>query len=187
MEFTRQFFDLSLERKLAVSRSPSHRRGFTDRELTKQRLDLKQVFDFGRGDEVTNEEEGENQWPYPPLPSNDEDSDYDEEDEEFGVKFKAAMETCFESCSALATKLLTLILCGGLDLNHNASRPLLETIASEQSHSSFMRLNYYPCPAPSSSPSLGISRHTDAGLLTVLTQDEVAGFEVYSGSKVYYY
>ena len=51
---------------------------------------------------------------------------------------------------------------------------------------SFTRLNFYPIEADlASGPELpepgplGISRHTDAGALTVLLQDEVAGLEVW--------
>ena len=50
-------------------------------------------------------------------------------------------------------------------------------------HTSYLRLNCYPaCPDPDPG-QLGISRHTDAGALTVLLQDEVSALEVYSGSK----
>jgi len=51
-------------------------------------------------------------------------------------------------------------------------------------HTSYLRLNWYPlCPEAGDGSTLGISRHTDAGALTVLRQDVVAGLEVYSGSK----
>ena len=59
--------------------------------------------------------------------------------------------------------------------------------AFEPAHSSFLRLNYYPLcaePATPESPSvpekghLGISHHTDAGVLTVLMQSSVAGLQV---------
>ncbi|CAK7329800.1 unnamed protein product [Dovyalis caffra] len=42
---------------------------------------------------------------------------------------------------------------------------------------SFVRLNHYPpCPVPHL--ALGISRHKDAGALTILAQDDVGGLEV---------
>lgn len=42
---------------------------------------------------------------------------------------------------------------------------------------SFIRLNHYPpCPIPHL--ALGVGRHKDAGILTVLAQDEVGGLEV---------
>ena len=54
-------------------------------------------------------------------------------------------------------------------------------------NSSFLRLNYYPiCDSPADpfedNPQqghLGISHHTDAGALTLLTQDKVAGLQFY--------
>ncbi len=54
-------------------------------------------------------------------------------------------------------------------------------------HSSFVRLNRYaPCPDPAppdaplfpESGHLGVHHHTDAGALTVLYQDEVAGLQI---------
>ena len=40
-----------------------------------------------------------------------------------------------------------------------------------------VRLNYYlPCPYPHL--ALGLGRHKDTSALTILAQDEVAGFEV---------
>eukprot|EP00850_Spirogloea_muscicola_P016867 SM000140S00616 [mRNA] locus=s140:293933:294814:+ [translate_table: standard] len=44
-------------------------------------------------------------------------------------------------------------------------------------HSSFGRLNHYP-PCPDPSRALGVSRHKDAGALTVLAQGTVPGLQV---------
>ena len=42
---------------------------------------------------------------------------------------------------------------------------------------SFLRFNYYPsCPSPDL--ALGVGRHKDCGVLTVLAQDDVGGLEV---------
>mmetsp|Transcript_1103 Transcript_1103/g.2404 ORF Transcript_1103/g.2404 Transcript_1103/m.2404 type:complete len:196 (-) Transcript_1103:93-680(-) len=48
-------------------------------------------------------------------------------------------------------------------------------------HTSYLRLNHYP-PAQTTENVLGISRHTDAGGLTVLTQTSLASLQVYTGS-----
>ena len=40
-----------------------------------------------------------------------------------------------------------------------------------------MRLNYYP-PCPTPHLALGVGRHKDGGILTVLAQDEVGGLEI---------
>jgi isopenicillin N synthase-like dioxygenase len=58
-------------------------------------------------------------------------------------------------------------------------------------NSSFVRLNYYPiCDDPADStqdiPSvghLGVSHHTDAGVLTVLIQDDVPGLQIKSDGQ----
>jgi len=42
---------------------------------------------------------------------------------------------------------------------------------------SFIRLNHYP-PCPSPDLALGVGRHKDAGGLTILAQDGVAGLQV---------
>lgn len=44
-------------------------------------------------------------------------------------------------------------------------------------HASFVRLNYYP-PCPSPQQVLGVTRHKDAGALTILAQDDVGGLQV---------
>lgn len=52
-------------------------------------------------------------------------------------------------------------------------------------HTSIFRLNHYPSSEPDS--RLGISRHTDAGVLTVLWQDpSYPALEVFSGSKEHF-
>jgi isopenicillin N synthase-like dioxygenase len=56
---------------------------------------------------------------------------------------------------------------------------------SFEEHTSFLRLNYYPVLHQSKNDELvlGINRHTDAGVLTLLYQDSNSALEVYSGSK----
>ena len=91
-----------------------------------------------------------------------------------------------------------------LDTNNNTQTVKLTTLFDlYNKHSSFLRLNFYP-PSDTTNATLtgavssdgsvnsdiltsissfGVSRHTDAGLLTILLQDDVAGLEVYTGSK----
>ena len=69
--------------------------GYYDRELTKQKRDLKEVFDFME----TRQEDDINQWPKE-------------------KEFKEAMETFFNKSSNVAEKTLQLVLvCLGLDKN----------------------------------------------------------------------
>ena len=59
----------------------------------------------------------------------------------------------------------------------------------EPTHTSFLRLNYYPVPEQSNeSPvfqneQLDINHHTDAGALTILLQDDQAGLEVHRDNQ----
>lgn len=152
------FFSRPLEEKLLVRRTATNSRGFAHDELTKQRKDFKEVFDYGFG---FGDADGVNQWPHNAPP-----------------EFQAALREYFAASTRLARHIMDLIAKGlGVD-------PVVFRSAFAK-HSSFARLNYYP-PLPSS-PSLekeelGISRHTDAGALTILWQDS-PGLQVYSGTK----
>jgi isopenicillin N synthase-like dioxygenase len=80
--------------------------------------------------------------------------------------------------SRISLKLLEVISIGlGLEPTalHGLFRP---------SHTSFLRLNYYPVTPGAAVDSLGISPHKDAGFLTVLVQDDVAGLQVSGGGGV---
>jgi isopenicillin N synthase-like dioxygenase len=169
----RRFFAQPLEWKNKVERSETNARGYTNHELTKQIVDLKEVFDFGHklerdlaDDDLANHvPDGFNQFPRD------------------NPAFKKCMEQYYNDCSTLAISLLDAIA-------KVMGVPSVDVEALVSAHTSFMRLNHYPegQQLASSSPLhtdsvLGISRHTDAGLLTILTQDVIPGLEVYSGSK----
>lgn len=66
----------------------------------------------------------------------------------------------------------------GLGLQAKALHPLFET-----THTSFLRLNYYPVTPGAPADALGISDHKDAGFLTLLLQDEVPGLQVCALSR----
>ena len=169
---TRRFFALPRETKLAISRTRENPRGYYDRELTKNKRDLKEVFDFGvvphpelPDDHPENRAavDGYNQWPVT-LPS-----------------FKGTMLQYFHSCEELGIELLEA-LCLGLGVERDALRPHFTPL-----HTSFMRFNYYPLADPlepdaaAATVQLGdmaLHHHTDAGALTILLQDEVGGLQV---------
>ena len=90
--------------------------------------------------------------------------------------FQAFMTSYYERCAGLSRLLLrALSLALEVDPSH--------LLRAFERHTSFLRLNYYPVsPQPLQPGELGISRHTDAGALTVLWQDGPA-LQVYSGSK----
>ena len=172
----RRFFASSPSAKERVRRGPDNARGYNDRELTKNALDWKEVFDFGfvphpeLGDAHPDNrsEDGVNLWPAD-LPG-----------------FEASMKEYFAACSALSLKLLEGI-CAGLGLPPRVLHPHFE-----RAHTSFLRLNHYaPCPdpAPADSPTvpltgrLGVGHHTDAGAFTFVFQDGVDGLQVQRGER----
>jgi len=157
-----EFFALSTTEKNQVKRTQNNSRGFADDELTKQKRDWKEIFDFGsaREDEPPQSiMDGYNQWPGKPE------------------QFRKTMQQYFQANTELA-KVLMDAIAWSLKVD---PRHFREVFAE---HTSFARLNYYPqLPSDANkSQTLGISRHTDAGGLTVLWQDG-PGLQVYSGSK----
>jgi len=145
------FFACDPAVKRAVSRTLENPFGYYDRELTKNLRDRKEIFDFATGEETP--------WPAD-MPG-----------------LRPALTGFAAGCHSLALR-LTALLCEGLG---QAPDSLLQQLVPD--HSSFLRLNHYPVhdllagqgvpPGP-----LGISPHTDAGVLTVLLQDSVAGLQM---------
>jgi isopenicillin N synthase-like dioxygenase len=157
---THSLFALPMEEKLAIERNRENPWGFYNRELTKNQLDKKEVFDFTCAgvDPIYGQA---NRWP------------------EKHPEFEATMMTYLESCTELSLKLLEAF-CIGLDLPAKFMHPNFEG-----NHTGFVRLNYYPlettAPIPDGAEEadLGIHHHTDAGGLTILLQDQVGGLQVH--------
>lgn len=163
---SRQFFSLPRDEKMKLKRSANNARGYFDDELTKQRRDWKEALDVGRpascswdvrdGDASNECLEGYNVFPDELLPD-----------------FRGSVTSYFEEMTQLSLHLISIMLLGlGL-----ADRELIDELRS--SHTSYLRLNFYPRFVPNEdaeaggSPApLGISPHKDAGLLTVLRQDD---------------
>jgi len=170
----RLFFSAPLEVKTRIKRSSNNSRGFADDELTKQRIDAKQILDLGHkpfphlaDDAVENIVlDGYNQYPSPrEFPS-----------------FRRVFDDWYRNCTALSAT-LTSVLADELGAADVFSQAFAQ-------HTSFLRLNYYPtehakAQSEGGEATLGVSRHSDAGFLTVLLQDDDAddGLEVYSGSR----
>jgi isopenicillin N synthase-like dioxygenase len=153
------FFALPAEVKRRIRRTAENPWGYFDAELTKNTRDWKEVFDYGPPGK-----DGEiPQWPERP------------------VGLRTAVVGYYEACEVLAFRLLRSIsinLGAPEDFLHHAFLPR---------HSSFVRLNYYPCCPKPERPNgldlpgagyLGVNPHTDAGALTVLLQDDQPGLEV---------
>ena len=161
-----EFFIMPLAAKRSISRSAANPWGFFDRELTKNTLDWKEVFDYGPAELPTDRSEPVivPQWP------------------RFLPGFKPAVLDYYAACERLAFRLLAAIA-----TNLGAAPGALRTAFAPR-HTSFVRLNYYPvCPTPArpddaSTPGqghLGVNHHTDAGALTILLQDDQPGLEVF--------
>ena len=150
----RDFFAQPQASKLAISRSKENPWGYYDQERTGNDIDRKQVFDYGPADGTTQRP----QWP-PGAPA-----------------FKSVMLEHYAACERLA---LTFVEAIGSNLG---AQPELLLRSFQPSHTSFLRLNYFPAEDGKSSAAasaLGISPHTDSGAVTVLSLDQVPGLEVF--------
>ncbi|XOV86881.1 MAG: 2OG-Fe(II) oxygenase family protein [Pseudomonadota bacterium] len=162
------FFDLPVAQKRTVERSATNPWGFYDRELTKNTPDWKEIFDVGEPEHEGPLAGCEPQWPDQPT------------------GFQQVMDVHRSHCERIAATLL-----GAIAQAMGASASILKA-AFEPSHTSFLRLNFYPvCPRPEMPAGvavplaghLGINHHTDAGALTVLMQDQVDGLQVFRDNR----
>ena len=152
----RAFFALPKEHKTRVKRQADNSRGWFDDELTKQKLDWKECFDFGAQDghlDGRSDVDGYNQWPAEPA------------------DFRVACEEYYAEAFALATD-----LAAAAALSLGLAEGYFD--ACFEKHTSYLRSNWYPL-CPDTSANLGIERHTDAGFLTVLMQDSVSALQVF--------
>jgi isopenicillin N synthase-like dioxygenase len=152
---SREFFAQPAAIKLKIVRDADNPWGYFDQELTKNRRDWKEVYDFGPADG----QRLQPRWPAGGL----------------RARFEPTLLAGYAACTQLAMRLLSVITQNlGADPEHLAH-------GFDGAHTSFLRLNHYPVLPPWSgardSP-LGISEHTDAGALTVLLQDGQPGLEV---------
>lgn len=167
-EFKTQSFDFfrkPKEFKRTILRKPDNLRGYFDQELTKQKLDWKEVFDYG-AENTTNDSglkvDGGNLWP------------------EGMSEFKSTLIHFYQSMYDLSQE---LVLAMFASLNVDPKELQKETKGSYDT--SIFRLNLYPaCPDPNK--HLGVGPHTDSGSLTVLLQDDkVSSLQVQRDGKFY--
>ncbi|KAL8525819.1 hypothetical protein ACS0TY_015167 [Phlomoides rotata] len=159
---SRKFFALPKEEKSKVSRDVMNPFGYYDSEHTKNVRDWKEVFDLAVRDPIV-------------FPASHEADDkelielFNKWPEGF-PEFRDACEEHIAEMEKLVFKLLKLVA-----LSLGLPKDRFNTFFKDQT--SRMRLNHYPpCPAPHL--ALGLGRHKDTGVLTVLAQDDVAGLEV---------
>jgi isopenicillin N synthase-like dioxygenase len=162
-EFTRSFFASGPENKVPIRRGPDAMLGWYDRELTRQRRDHKEVFDFI--DPAIPPDRDPNRWPTEPS------------------GFRAAMTEYFDEFAVLAGTVLDLI---------HATLGVAPQIAAEHPNprtTSSVRLNHYPVgdPVPADERAglnelgdVALGHHTDPGVLTLLLQDDTGGLQARS-------
>eukprot|EP00550_Attheya_septentrionalis_P001772 CAMPEP_0198280288 /NCGR_PEP_ID=MMETSP1449-20131203/384_1 /TAXON_ID=420275 /ORGANISM="Attheya septentrionalis, Strain CCMP2084" /LENGTH=400 /DNA_ID=CAMNT_0043975595 /DNA_START=23 /DNA_END=1225 /DNA_ORIENTATION=+ len=173
------FFSLPYDTKIKCKRREDNSRGYFDDELTKQRRDWKEALDVGvpgsRDWSLDDDDErnacldGMNQFvPVDVLPD-----------------FRPTTVSYFNACTILSDQLARYMQQGlehTLDALKTKSGGDDIDVSLKKSHTSYLRMNYYPPCPPNHDDSvkeekeemapLGISPHTDAGFLTVLVQDD---------------
>ena len=92
-------------------------------------------------------------------------------------QFEAAVRAYYDACENIAHRLL-----GAISVNLGMPADYLSRDFTE-SHTSFMRINFYPkdpadAPPSASDKPFGVHQHTDAGALTLLMQDGQPGLEI---------
>ncbi len=162
---TETFFALPRAEKLNLLRTESNPLGYYDRELTKQKRDLKEVFDFKAGGYKSRNSNIRSQWPES-LP-----------------EFKITMSEYFGACTDLAETTTRLVYqCLGLPADRVA-----EDYGPQ--HTSSMRLNFYPQTDPLTEQErelvnplgdMALHHHTDPGTVTLLVQDATGGLQAHS-------
>lgn len=166
MAETRAFFALPRPTKRALSRSRDNPWGYYDRELTKNVRDKKEIFDIGPERAGEGPFAGGTPWPTE------------------RPHFQPALRAYFSACEAVSARLMESV-----SRSLGAPRDEMRR-AFEPTHTSFLRLNFYPVRDPlddeqAGGADLGIHHHTDAGALTLLLQDEVSGLQVYRDGAWY--
>ncbi len=159
-EQTEDFFDSPTSILEGCRRTGESPFGYNDRELTKQKRDAKEVFDFGSSDE--GRATALNKWPGA-MP-----------------EFQAKMEEFHQVMGDLALYTMGL-LHDVLDLSPEAAK-----IMTGSPNRSAVRLNHYPVgdPVPEGQrqglAGLGataLGDHTDPGVITLLLQDSIGGLQ----------
>jgi isopenicillin N synthase-like dioxygenase len=157
------FFAAPRQARLSILRSEQQPLGYYDRELTKQKRDLKEVFDYMRPSADTKQR---NQWPQE-MP-----------------EFKQSMTDFYEAMSDLAARTLKLL--------HTALGVDAVGQIVGDPNTSNVRLNHYPVQDPLSDLSeqersevnalgdMALHHHTDPGLITLLLQDQTGGLQALS-------
>ncbi|MEP0203567.1 MAG: 2OG-Fe(II) oxygenase family protein [Halioglobus sp.] len=154
-----RFFASPRQQLLAIERTADKPLGYYDRELTKRKRDLKQVFDFAR---PLGKGHQHNQWP----------ADMPE--------FRQSLSDYYEAMSVIAASVMELL--------HRTLGLQGEQLYGDADYSN-ARLNYYPVEDPlgkadrdnvTALGDMALHHHTDPGLVTLLVQDDTGGLQTQS-------
>ncbi|CAI5734977.1 unnamed protein product [Hyaloperonospora brassicae] len=159
----RSFFALPAAIKASVASSVANPRGYVKGELTKNKVDWKECFDF------TDAQEDE-----PPGDCRDRVGREQNQwvDESLLPGFRAEMQAYYDKMGFLSRRLMKLFAVA-LD-----KEPTFFDGFFANTHPSAMRLNHYPI-APEPDTTMGVHHHTDPVALTILLQDDdVASLQV---------
>ncbi|KAL4085709.1 hypothetical protein PRIC1_015045 [Phytophthora ramorum] len=157
------FFRLPTETKRTIQRTATNARGYVEGELTKNKTDWKECFDFTsvHEDGPVNEknerlEDNQNRWL----------------DETTLSGFRTEMQTYYSKMEYMSRRLLKVFAVA------LGEEPAFFDKFFQGGNSSVMRLNHYPV-APEPEKTMGAYHHTDSGALTILLQDDqVASLQV---------
>lgn len=164
-----QFFALSKQAKQAVCRDEQNPLGYYDRELTKQKRDQKEVFDFKAGGHQSSNPARQSRWPEQ-LP-----------------EFQNTLCDFFVRFTQLSEQTMAMIF-AALGIPEADVKVLCGKGFGER-HTSAARLNYYPAEDPvpaadreqvSALGDLALHHHTDPGAITLLLQDDHGGLQAFS-------
>ncbi|MDG1703484.1 MAG: 2OG-Fe(II) oxygenase family protein [Pseudomonadales bacterium] len=166
-----EFFAMPREQKVAVYRDAENPLGYYDRELTKQRRDQKEVFDFKAGGHISKNPLRHTRWPVQPA------------------TFRPALTEFFAAFTDLSEATMGMVL-AALGLPADVVATTMET-GFGAAHTSAARLNHYPAkdPVPASERGsvtplgdMALHHHTDPGAITLLLQDDCGGLQARSRS-----
>lgn len=167
-DLSAQFFAQPRADKLQLLRDELNPLGYFDRELTKQKRDLKEVYDFKAGGYISSNPAKQTRWP---------------EDEGFRNK----LTDFFATFTSLSERTMLLVFVA-LGFPKAQAQKLLDDCFGAN-HSSAARLNYYPKSDPLSMQErksvnelgdMALHHHTDPGAITLLLQDNHGGLQALS-------
>ena len=166
---SQSFFAAPKAEKFKVFRDEGNPLGYFDRELTKQKRDLKEVFDFIAGGYISKDPAKQTRWP------------------EGREALKTTLTEFFQTFATLSDATMRMVF-KALDMPNKTIEEVMGTGFGAQ-HSSAARLNYYPATDPvpeedrASVNGLGdmaLHHHTDPGAITLLLQDNHGGLQAFS-------